>query len=86
VIAALFQPWRRRVQAVIDRRFYRARYDAQRAVESFAETLRSELDHDLLRARLLALVDETLRPRSTALWDVRTPTGPSVPEPGPRKE
>jgi hypothetical protein len=71
LMAALVQPWRRRVQTVIDRRFYRARYDAQRAIESFGETLRSELDAELLRVRLLALVDETMRPRSATLWDVR---------------
>jgi hypothetical protein len=71
LIAALFQPWRRRVQAVIDRRFYRAKYDAQRAIAAFGETLRSELDPDQVSDRLLTLVDETMRPRTVSLWGVR---------------
>lgn len=87
VIAALFQPWRRQVQAAIDRRFYRGKYDAQRAIAAFGQTIRAEFDPDQLHARLLALVDETMRPRSVSLWSVRPARGASLPEsPEPRGE
>lgn len=68
VVAALFGPTRRRVQSFIDRRFYRRRYDAQRALASFSAELREETDLDALRRELLRTVDETVQPRNAFVW------------------
>jgi hypothetical protein len=68
LVAALFQPLRRRVQRVVDRRFNRARYDAQAAVSAFAARLRDEVDLDTLQGSLLTLVEATLEPTTLALW------------------
>jgi hypothetical protein len=67
-VAALFQPLRRRVQEVVERRFNRARYDALVAVDAFSARLRDEVDLEILRGSLLALVDATLEPNTAALW------------------
>ena len=68
VIAALFRPLRHRIQAVIDRRFYRRRYDAAQVVARFSETLRQEVDQDQLCAQLLAVVQQTMLPSNLSLW------------------
>lgn len=73
VIAALFVPLRNRIQAVIDRRLYRGKYDAARTLAQFGAALRNEVDLDDLSSHLLAAVDETMRPESVALWLVKPP-------------
>jgi MFS family permease len=67
-VAALFQPARRRLQQVVDRRFNRRRYDAARTVERFSGRLREHVDLDTLSAELLGVVDRTVQPASASLW------------------
>ena len=67
-VAALFQPARRRVQRVVDRRFDRARYDAASTVEAFSGRLRDQVDLDTLAAELLGVVDQTVQPATASLW------------------
>ena len=66
--AAAFSPLRRRVQALVDRRFNRRRYDAARTVQGFAVRLRNQVDLDALRTELLAVVDQTVQPTQASLW------------------
>jgi hypothetical protein len=73
--AALFQPLRRRVQAVVDHRFNRARYDADQTVEGFATGLRGEIDPDQIRASLVATVGTSISPTSVELWLRKPPPG-----------
>ena len=67
-VAAAFQPLRRRVQAVVDRRFNRRRYDAARTIAAFSGRLRDEIELDSLAAALLTAVEETMQPRAVSLW------------------
>ena len=68
LVFSLFQPVRRRVQALVDRRFNRSRYDAQEAVAAFTERLRDEVDLNTLQESLLTIVDATLEPTTSGLW------------------
>jgi hypothetical protein len=67
-VAALFQPARRRVQKLVDRRFDRRRYDAVRTVAAFSTRLRDQIELDALSGELLAVVDATVQPTSASLW------------------
>jgi hypothetical protein len=73
-IAALFGPLRRKVQRLIDRSFYRRRYDSVRIIEGFGARLREEVDLDTLSLELVSVVRQALQPASVSLW-LRKPQG-----------
>ena len=67
-VLALFQPLRARIQRFVDRRFYRARYDAARTIDRFSTRLREQIDLDQLRGELIGVVDDTIKPSHASLW------------------
>jgi MFS family permease len=75
VVFALFQPLRRRIQVAVDRRFDRARYDARRTADAFAERLRNDVDLASVQGDLLGVVVGSLQPASVAIWTRNQPEG-----------
>lgn len=67
-VVALFQPLRTRIQRLVDKRFYRSRYDAARIIEGFSTRLREQVDLDQLSSELIVVVHDTIRPTHASLW------------------
>jgi hypothetical protein len=83
--AAIFGPARRRIQAAVDRRFNRRRYNAAQTIQAFSTRLRDQVDLDTLSSELLAVVDQTMEPTQASLWLRPPPPGsPGTAPPAPR--
>ena len=67
-VAAIFQPARRRIQRVVDRRFNRRRHDTAQTIDAFSTRLHQQIDLDTLTAELLGVVDQTMQPTQASLW------------------
>jgi hypothetical protein len=80
MVAAVFQPARRRIQQTVDRRFNRRRYDAGQTIAAFSARLRDQVDLDTLTAELLGVVDHAMQPTQASLW-LRPPIDGSKPHP-----
>ena len=78
-VAALFQPARRRIQAVVDRRFNRRKYNAAKTIQAYSVRLRDQVDLDTLSRELLAVLDQTVQPTQVSLWLRPSPHGSSGP-------
>lgn len=78
LVAALFRPLRNRLQATVDRRFYRSKYDAAKTVAAFSATLRQDLDLAMLQDHLLDTVERTMQPTHASVWLRKAP--PQTPE------
>jgi len=73
--AALFNPLRKRIQHLVDRRFNRARYDAEATVTAFSKRLREQADLDTVQQHLLRVVDDAVKPVHASLWIRPSGTG-----------
>jgi hypothetical protein len=76
IVAGMFNPWRRRLQAFIDRRFYRRKYNASRVLESFSAHLREGVELDRLSVDIVAVLRETVQPASVSVWLRQVRGGP----------
>jgi hypothetical protein len=83
VIAALFTPLRRRIQDLIDRRFFRSKYDTDQILQAFSGAVRDEVDLEQLQDHLVSVVDETMQPEVVSLW-LQEEDNPSSAGPNPR--
>jgi hypothetical protein len=73
--AAIFRPARRRIQAAVDRRFNRRKYNSAQTIQAFSTRLRDQIDLDTLSTELLAVVNQTMEPTQVSLWLRPPPTG-----------